>query len=45
MLEMLEGIKEEESVELEPELVIRKSVRILTEPEELRVMSVVETGK
>lgn len=45
MLEMLEGIKEEESVELEPELVIRKSVRILTEPEELRAMSVVETGK
>lgn len=39
MLEMLEGIKEEESVELEPELVIRKSVRILTEPEGLRVPS------
>ena len=39
MLEMLEGIKEEERVELEPELVIRKSVRILTEPEGLRVPS------
>lgn len=35
MLEMLQGSCGEESVELKPELVIRKSVRILTEPEEL----------
>lgn len=35
MLEMLEGIRTEESVELKPEMVIRKSVRILTQPEEL----------
>lgn len=35
MLEMLQGVHGEESVELKPELVIRKSVRMLTEPEEL----------
>ena len=40
LLEMLEGIKKEESVELKPKLVIRKSVRILTEPEELGVPTV-----
>lgn len=36
ILEMLEGTHKEESVELKPELVIRKSVRILPQPEELR---------
>lgn len=36
MLEMLEGVCKEESVELKPQMIIRKSARIHTEPEELR---------
>lgn len=35
ILEMLDGIKAEESVELKPEMIIRKSVRILAQREEL----------
>lgn len=37
MLEILAGHDIEESVELKPELVIRKSVRILTEREDIRL--------